>query len=223
LVAERSRAALVSGEVFSLVLSGGNTPRAMFELLAGEGYRSLEWGKFEVYFADERAVPPDHQESNYRLAWEMLLSKVPILPERVHRMRGEIDPGEAAKEYGQLLKAKFGDGGPDLVLLGMGPDGHTASLFPHTAALAEPKHRCVANYVEKLKMWRITMTAPFINRSRTVAVMVTGRDKAGVVRDVLEGGPDPMRLPIQLIEPASGDLNYILDAAASGMDETGTE
>src|SRR4051812_48977115 len=125
MVATKSREALVSGENFSLVLSGGNTPRAMFELLASEPYQSgLQWPLFDVYFADERTVPPDHADSNYRLAWETLLSKVPVLPTGIHRMRGEIDPQEAAKEYGQLLKAKFGDGGPDLVLLGMGDDGH---------------------------------------------------------------------------------------------------
>jgi 6-phosphogluconolactonase len=132
-------------------------------------------------------------------------------------MRGEIDPHVAAKEYGEMLKEKFGDGGLDLILLGMGPDGHTASLFPGTEALHESKHRCVANYVDKLKSWRITLSAPFINRAREVMFLVVGADKAERVAEVLEGARDPQRLPSQLIAPTEGALVWVMDSAAAGM------
>jgi len=166
-------------------------------------------------------VPPDHKDSNYRMAREALLSKVPIPGDNVYRMAGERDPNTAAREYGQMLKEKFGDGGIDLVLLGMGDDGHTASLFPETEALDETKHRCVANFVPKLNTWRLTLTAPFINRSAQVILLVSGASKAQRLQEVLEGAPDPRRLPVQLIKPASGRLTWLVDAAAAGM--TGEE
>jgi 6-phosphogluconolactonase len=211
---------------FSLALSGGSTPRLLYEMLAREPHAPrLDWTKVEVFFADERCVPADHPDSNYRMSREALLSKVPIPGDNVDRIRGEIDPREAAKEYGLLLKEKFGDGGPDLILLGMGEDGHTASLFPGTEALHETKHRAVANHVERSttgKSWRVTMTAPFINRARHVIVLVTGSNKAARVSEVLEGPRDPQRLPVQLIAPTSGTMTWLLDAAAAGMQPTDT-
>lgn len=203
---------------FSVALSGGHTPEQMFKLLAQDPYRSqVPWEKVEIFFGDERCVPPDSPESNYRTANESLLRKVPIPGDNVYRIRGEIDPNEAAIEYGQMLKEKFGDGGLDLIFLGMGPDGHTASLFPGTDALKEARHRCVANYVSKLSAWRITMTAPFINRAATVLFLVAGADKAKKVAEVLEGPADPERLPSQLIRPEPGKLVWLLDAQAAGM------
>jgi 6-phosphogluconolactonase len=203
---------------FSVTLSGGHTPEAMFKLLAQEPYRSqVAWEKVEIFFGDERCVPPDSPDSNYRMASESLLRKVPIPGDNVYRIRGEIDPNTAAIEYGQMLKEKFGDAGLDLIYLGMGPDGHTASLFPGTEALAETKHRCVANFVPKLSAWRVTMSAPFINRARNVIFLVAGADKAERVAEVLEGPPDPQRLPSQLIRPTDGKLVWILDAGAAGM------
>lgn len=204
---------------FSVALAGGSTPRALFELLAGDAYRNrVDWPNVHVYFGDERTVPPDHRDSNYGMARATLLSKVPIPETQVHRMRGEIDPQEAAKEYGQLLKDQFGDGGLDLILLGMGDDGHTASLFPGTPALAEPKHRAFANPVPKLNTTRITMTAPFINRAREVLITVTGANKASRLSEVLEGPRDTERLPVQLIQPTTGKLTWLVDAAAAGME-----
>jgi 6-phosphogluconolactonase len=209
-----------SNDAFSIVLSGGSTPKALYELLAGEHDRDrIEWTKVKVFFGDERCVPPDHPDSNYRTAWVALLSEVPIPGDNIYRMRGEIDPEQAAIEYGQILKETFGDGGPDLVLLGMGEDGHTASLFPNTNALKEKTHRCVSNHVQKLNAWRITMTAPFINRADHVLVMVAGGGKALRVQEVLEGPPDPERLPVQLISPASGNQTWLLDASAAGMED----
>jgi len=212
---------------FTVALSGGSTPKAMHALLAAEPLRSrIDWAKVQVFFGDERCVAPDHAESNYRMARETLLSKVPIPGDNVYRMRGEIDPNEAAKEYGKMLKEKFGaDGGLDLVLLGMGEDGHTLSLFPGTAAVNETHHRCVANYAEHSttgKSWRITLTAPFVNRCHEVVFLVAGANKAGALSQVLEGPRDPQRLPAQLIDPASARLTWLIDAAAAGMRE-GTE
>ncbi|HWE00947.1 MAG TPA: 6-phosphogluconolactonase [Tepidisphaeraceae bacterium] len=219
ITAAAERAVRERGE-FSFVLSGGHTPQGLYMLLAREPYRLLvDWKKVSVYFGDERCVAPDSDQSNFRMANESLLSKAPIPPERIFRMRGEIDPQEAAKEYGELLKSRFGEKGPDMILLGMGDDGHTASLFPGAEALRERKHRCVATHVEKLNAWRITMTAPFINRAAAVMIMVAGRGKASRVKEVLEGPSDPERLPIQMIQPESGTLTWLLDAGAAGMFE----
>ncbi|MEA2708514.1 MAG: 6-phosphogluconolactonase [Phycisphaerales bacterium] len=215
---------------FHIGLSGGSTPKLLYQLLAKDLYRSrIDWPLVEIFFADERCVPPDHAESNYRMARETLLAHVPIPGDNIYRMKGEIDPpDEAAKEYGRMLKEKFGGptieegGGLDMILLGMGEDGHTASLFPHTPALNETKHRCVANYVEKSttgKSWRLTLTAPFINRARDVLILVAGSSKSKTLAEVLEGPRDPQRLPIQLIEPRDGRLTWLIDALAAGMDE----
>ena len=216
--------AIDQGGRFSVALSGGNTPKAMFELLAQEPYRSqVIWEKVEIYFGDERCVPPDSDQSNYRMAREALLRNVPIPGDNIYRIRGEIAPQEAAIEYGQLLKEKFGEGGLDLVMLGMGPDGHTASLFPGTEALHETKHRVVANFVPKLNAWRVTMTAPFINRAAAVMFLIEGAEKAGRLSEVLEGPRDPERLPSQLIAPRDGKLIWILDTAVAGMGSAESE
>ena len=206
---------------FSVALAGGSTPKALYQLLAkGPATQPKEWPfdweKVLIFFGDERCVPPDHPDSNYRMADEELLSKVPIPKTNIFRMRGEIDPNEAAKAYGQSLKQQFGDGGLDLELLGMGKDGHTASLFPHSAALAETKHRCVAHFVENSttgKSWRITLSVPFLNRSTEVLILVAGDEKAAVLKEVMSGPLDPSRLPIQMIQPA-GKLIWIVDKAA---------
>jgi len=218
---------------FCVALSGGSTPKAMHDILAADPFKSqIDWPKVQIFFGDERCVPPDHPESNYRMARETLLSKVPIPGDNVYRMRGEIDPNEAAKEYGQLLKDKFGalDSGPstnsgragglDLVYLGLGEDGHTASLFPGTAAVAETKHRCVANYAEHSttgKSWRITLTAPFINSSHEIVFLVSGAKKAAALSAILEGPREPDRYPAQLIQPTHGNVTWLVDAPAAGM------
>ncbi|MFI5380518.1 MAG: 6-phosphogluconolactonase [Tepidisphaerales bacterium] len=202
---------------FTIGVSGGQTPRALYELLAAEPYAArIDWTNVEVFFGDERCVPPDHPDSNFRMANEALLDNVPIPYERIHRMRGEIDPQEAAIEYGKLLKDRFDKSGLDLILLGMGEDGHTASLFPGSAALKEKEHRCVANWVEKLGNWRLTLTAPFMNRSYEVLVLTTGPKKAPVVKEILEGD-GAEKYPIGLIRPESGRLYWHMDAAAADM------
>jgi 6-phosphogluconolactonase len=203
---------------FSIALSGGSTPKTLFQLLAGDRYaKRINWKNWRIYFGDERCVGPTDPESNFRMASEALLNRVPIGPDRVHRMQGEIVPQQAAVQYGQLLKQDFGDGGLDVILLGMGDDGHTASLFPGTAALDETHHRCVANFVEKLGVWRITMTAPFINRASRIIIMVSGAAKAQRVQQVLEGPRDTRNLPIQMIDPPDGQVLWLMDTAAAGM------
>jgi 6-phosphogluconolactonase len=219
-IVEAAGLAIRERGTFSIALSGGHTPQGLYEVLASDAYRGrIDWAHVEIYFGDERCVPPSSDQSNYRMAFVAMLSEVPIPGAQVHRMRGEIEPQAAAKEYGELLKEKFGDGGLDLILLGMGDDGHTASLFPGTAALKEARHRCVANHVEKLSGWRITMTAPFINRAAAVMIIVAGADKTARLHEVLEGPREPERLPIQLIQPETGTLTWMLDAAAAGMHE----
>jgi 6-phosphogluconolactonase len=209
---------------FTVALAGGSTPRALYELLATDEFRSaIDWARVEVFFGDERCVPPDHTESNYRMAREAMLGKLPLPGDNIYRMRGEIEPEAAAREYGQMLKEKFGDaGGLDLVLLGMGGDGHTASLFPGSEAIHETRHRVVATFAENSstgRSWRITMTPPFINRARHVMILVAGASKSQCLQEVLEGPRDPQRLPVQLIAPESGRLTWLLDAAVAGMDD----
>jgi 6-phosphogluconolactonase len=220
LIIEQAERMIEATGKFSLVLSGGSTPKILYELLAAEPYRSqVDWSNVEIYFGDERCVPPDHADSNFRMAHEALLSKVPLRADNIYRMRGEIEPEAAAIEYGRTLKAKFADGGADVILLGMGPDGHTASLFPDTAALGEASHRCVANYVPKFAAWRLTMTAPFINKARCVAVLVAGAEKGEIVKDVLEQAGEVSRFPIQMIQPTHGQLIWLMDAAAAEMEQ----
>jgi 6-phosphogluconolactonase len=214
-----------AGQMFSLFLSGGSTPKSLYQLLASEAVRTqIDWRGVELYFGDERCVPPDSELSNYRMAHEALIRHVPIPPENVYRMKGEIDPEAAASEYGRILRDNFMDQGPDLLLLGMGDDGHTASLFPGTVALHETEHRCVANhvphdYIPAGTNWRLTLTYPFINRSQQIAIMVTGESKAQRVQEVLEGEEDIERLPIQGVKPDPGTLTWYLDVAAAGMNQ----
>jgi 6-phosphogluconolactonase len=215
IIAAAQAGASENQRVFSLFLSGGNTPKSLYELLAAEPYRSqVNWSKLGIFFGDERCVPPDHPDSNYRMARNAMLCNLSIPESNIHRMRGEANPEVAAGEYGKMLKSTFGDDGADMVLLGMGPDGHTASLFPGTNALKETHHRCVANFVPKFDSWRITLTYPFLNKARSVIVLVVGEDKAEILKEVLEGPRDPGRLPIQGIEPA-GQMTWLLDTAAA--------
>lgn len=217
-VVEAAEEAIALSGRFTIALAGGRTPKALYELLASDEFaEKIDWSNVEIYFGDERTVPPDHPDSNYRMAKEALLDHVMIPRTNVHRMKGEMDPEAAAIEYGKMLNDRFGeDGGLDLVLLGMGDDGHTASLFPGTEALKETKHRCVANFVPKLNTWRITLTAPFLNRSREVLVMVEGAAKAARVQEVIEGPEDPGRLPIQMIA-ARNKYFWLMDVGAAGM------
>ena len=207
---------------FRAALSGGSTPRRMYQLLAAPPHRDqIDWAKTDLFWGDERAVPPDDKESNFRMTREALLDHVPIPPAQVHRIEAErSDRDQAARDYQQAIARAFGvdAAGPppsfDLVLLGMGPDGHTASLFPHTAALNETVRWVVVNYVPKFATDRVTLTLPILNRSHEVLFLVAGADKAEPLAEVLQGPPDPQRLPSQSIRPA-GRLLFDVDRQAS--------
>jgi 6-phosphogluconolactonase len=206
-----------------VAISGGTTPKTMFALLADSAQpfvKQVPWDKLDLFWVDERCVPPDHPESNYRMTKEALLSKVPLPAERIHRMEGELDPEAAAARYESVLRTAFKLEGAqtptfDLILLGMGDDGHTASLFPHTEALHDMTHLIVANHVPQKDAWRITLTWPVINQGREVAFLIEGPGKAQVLHDVFLGPYDPETHPSQLIRPASGVLTLLLDAAAA--------
>jgi 6-phosphogluconolactonase len=206
-----------------IAISGGTTPKTMFGLLANPAepfLKQVPWDKLDLYWVDERCVPPDNVESNYRMTNEALLSKVPLATERVHRMEGELDPEVAAARYESTIRNSFKLEGAetptfDLVLLGMGDDGHTASLFPHTEALNEMSHIVVPNHVPQKDTWRITLTWPVINQGREVAFLIEGTAKTQVLHDVFLGPYQPEVHPSQLIRPASGRLTLLLDAAAA--------
>jgi 6-phosphogluconolactonase len=209
-----------------IAISGGSTPKATFALLAdpSQPWRAhMPWENLELYWVDERCVPPNHADSNYRMTREAMLDQVPIRPEQIHRMEGELDPETAAARYESALRNSFrleGAESPrfDLIALGMGPDGHCASLFPHTAAIHELSRLVVANHVPQQKdSWRITLTWPVINHASSVFFLIAGEDKASVLNEVLTGPHDPERLPSQLIWPASGILTLILDKAAAAL------
>jgi 6-phosphogluconolactonase len=202
------------------VLAGGSTPKATYEILARDYADRIDWSKVHVFFGDERTVPPDHEDSNYRMAREALLNHVPV--GSIHRMRGELPPDEAAAAYEEELREFFGaEGLPrfDLILLGIGGDGHTASLFPETSALEVHDRWVVANPVPKLDTTRITLTIPVINAARSVVFLVAGEDKAEALKEILEGDADPREYPARLIQPPGGP-DWMLDRTAAGaLDE----
>jgi 6-phosphogluconolactonase len=210
---------------FDLVLSGGSTPKTLYSLLVSDLalHSQLPWDKMHLFFGDERHVGPDDSQSNYHMASEAMISKSPLKPEQVFRIKGEYAESEqAAKEYEQAIREHFklSDGQfPrfDLVLLGMGPEGHVASLFPGTKALRENRRIAVHNWVGKVLMDRITLTAPAINNAANVICMVTGAEKAPALAAVLEHVYEPEQLPAQLIQPANGSLLWLVDTAAGGM------
>jgi 6-phosphogluconolactonase len=206
---------------YRVALSGGNTPRALFAELAGKDVRDrIDWTRCEIFFSDERFVPHDSPESNYHTAREALLSKVPVPADRVHPVPTDgLDPERSALEYEQEIRRVFGakEGETprfDLILLGLGPDGHTASLFPGTSALAVRDRLVAPNFVPTLNVWRITFTYTVINAARNVAFLVAGDDKAERVAEVLEGTQD---LPARHVEPVDGRLLWMLDAAAAAV------
>ena len=216
-------ATLKTKPVFSLVLSGGSTPRHLYRLLATDcpSKEQLPWEKIHFFWGDERHVPPDHHESNYLMAVECMLSRLPVPPANIHRITSEIpDAAQVARQYEQEV-ANFFDlkAGQrprfDCVLLGMGPDGHTASLFPKTAALDEHKRLVVANWVESFQAHRITLTIPVLNNAESIIFLVSGENKAETLRLVLEGERRPKRFPAQMIQPAHGRLLWIIDRAAA--------
>ena len=213
--------AIVSHGRFSIALSGGSTPRVLYGLLGDEPYRSqIAWSQVEFFWSDERCVPPDSSDSNYQLAQEVLLSKVPIPASQIHRMPADKSDRDAASlEYTQEMQRVFGtDRIPsfDLLQLGMGPEGHTASLFPHQPSLQEQQRLVMPVNVPKPPPPRLTFTPPLLNAAKHVLFLVTGADKAEAVQAVLEGGYQPEEYPAQIVRPPHGDVTWMLDTAAAG-------
>jgi 6-phosphogluconolactonase len=230
---EQTRKAVQARGRARVAISGASTPEAAFRLLAdpAEPFRAaVPWDCIDLFWVDERCVPPDHADSNYRMTREALLDHVPIPAAQIHRMEGELDPEEAAARYESELRNAFRLEGAelprfDLVALGMGDDGHTASLFPSTAALDALMPLAVANHVPQKNSWRLTLTWPVLNRADSIFFLIAGRAKAGVVQQVFTGPHDPDQLPSQLIWPAGGILTVMLDEAAAALlpapDESG--
>ena len=214
---EKAGSAIAGRGRFAVALAGGSTPKATYAALARDHAGRVDWPNVHVFFGDERTVPPDSGDSNYGMAREALLDHVPI--GGVHRMRGELAPEEAAERYEEELRNFFGpDGVPslDLIMLGIGGDGHTASLFPNTPALGVTDRLTFANPVEKLDTVRLTLTVPVINAARAVNFLVAGEDKAEALREALEGDADPREYPAKLIRPAGGPT-WMVDGAAAKL------
>lgn len=224
-IARAAREAMAAHGSFSIALSGGSTPKAIFELLARDhaaGGCPVEWEKAHAFFGDERCVPQDHPDSNYRMASEALLSKVPIPPPQVYRVQTELGETTAAERcIADLRKVCQPASGAvprlDLIMLGMGNDGHTASLFPETTALNEQNAWVVANWVPKLSAHRITFAYPLINAAKEVLFIAGGAEKASMLRNVLRGDPSGQTYPSQNIKPANGKLVWLVDEAAAAL------
>jgi 6-phosphogluconolactonase len=225
LFASTVAAAVESRGVARVAISGGSTPKALFELLADptQPYLAqIPWTQLQLFWVDERCVPPNHPDSNFGMTRAALLDRVPLPEQNVHRMEGELDPEEGASRYESEIRNAFRLEGAqtptfDLILLGLGPDGHTASIFPHTEGINELSRICFANHVPQKDVWRLTLTWPVITQGREVAFLIEGEDKAEMVRTVFTGAYDPETYPAQLIRPASGRLTLLLDAAAAEL------
>lgn len=207
----------------TVVLSGGSTPRRLYERLArGDVVAKIPWGRVHLFWGDERCGPPEDPKSNYRMAYESLIRWIPIPPENIHRMPFDLpDPERAAEEYEASLRRFFGPSEGewprfDVVLLGVGPDGHTASLFPNSPVLGERKRWVAAVYVEKLKNHRLTLTVPVFNHAAQVIFLVAGKEKARVMKTLRPAEPKRVRFPYQLIRPHTGRLTFLLDREAAG-------
>lgn len=219
------RAAARNDNRFTIALSGGSTPKAMYKMLSDENEKyhySIDWHKVNFFWSDERCVPPDSAESNFRTAFDDLLRPLGISPANYHRLKGELKPSAAAEEYERLLRLYFNLGKTeiprfDLIFLGMGADGHTASLFPGSDVLAETKKIVVASFVEKLKTHRLTFTPNVIKNADNIVFLIAGADKARAFREVVEGDFSPDIFPAQLARFAKGRLLFLADEAAAQL------
>jgi len=221
--AELAHAAQAERGAFHVALAGGSTPQMLYRLLASEYREQIDWSHAHVYFGDERCVAPDHPDSNYGMTREALLRHVAIPPGQIHRIEAEDpDPSAAARRYADLLHRRLprprvhGTGQFDLVLLGLGPDGHIASLFPDTVILDEPRAWVAAVHVDKLRAWRISLTYPVINAARHIALLVAGDNKAAIIRDVIGKPVAAARYPAGRLRPA-GELEWFIDHAAARL------
>ena len=217
---ECAQEAIADHGFFSVALAGGSTPKATYEVLATVEFAPhIQWEHVHVFWSDERCVAPNHEDSNYHMAFDVFLRHLPIPVKQIYRMEGEIEPKKSAKDYENLLQNFFARKPPrfDLILLGLGKDGHTASLFPGTKALNETNRWVLANYVRKLSTWRLTMTARLINQAANVTFLVSGKGKAAALQRVLVGRYSPEEIPAQIIRPDHGQLRWLMDAEAAAL------
>jgi 6-phosphogluconolactonase len=222
---DAAKRAVASSGRFTVALSGGNTPKTLYSLLVTdpELRSQVPWQQIYFFFSDERHVPPDHADSNYRSAYDAMFSKAGLEPGHVFRIKGESsDADQVAAQYEEDLRSFFALSGSqiprfDLIMLGMGPDGHTASLFPGTKALDEEKRLVAANWIEKFNSYRITMTAPILNNAASVLFLAHGADKAAALKAVLEGPYDPKLFPSQLVQPSDGTVLWLVDGSAAAL------
>jgi len=213
-----AREGIAQNGVFSVALSGGSTPKPVYaELAKPENRERVDWKKVHLFWGDERAVPQDDPQSNYRMVREVLLDWIDIPVENVHRVPAEMDVRMGAFQYEEQLRGFFEGEWPvfDFVFLGMGQDGHTASLFPRSAGLNEAFRWFIANYAPGMGTWRLTLTAPAINAARFILVLVEGAGKADRLRKVLTGPREPDEMPIQMIDPSQGEMVWLVDQAAA--------
>jgi 6-phosphogluconolactonase len=205
-------------DLFTLVLSGGGTPKLLFQKLASDKYKDkIDWKRVHIFWGDERVVPFDDDRNNAKMAYDILINHIDVPAEQVHVMRTDIEPNFAAEEYEKILHQYF-DNTPnsfDLVLLGMGDDGHTLSLFPGSTIIEEREHWVNSVYNEQQKMYRITLMPAIVNKASNIAFMVDGAKKANVLQQVIEGPYTPMKLPAQIIKPVNGQLRWFLDKAVA--------
>jgi len=205
---------------FTLVLSGGSTPKLLHTILAAAPYKDLiDWSKLHIFWGDERYVPFEDDRNNAKMAYDTLLNQVPVPASQIHIIRTDIDPAASAKAYEKTLHQYFHqqEKSFDLVLLGMGDDGHTLSLFPHTAVIHEENKLAVSYFLKAQDMYRITLTAPIVNRAAQIAFLVSGTGKAVALREVIEGDYLPDQYPSQIIKPVNGSVNWFVDEAAAAL------
>jgi 6-phosphogluconolactonase len=208
--------AIVQRGLFTVALSGGSTPKAIFQGLATEQYRNqVDWKHVMLFWSDERTVSPDHEDSNYRMAMHAGFASLPILPENIFRMKAEGDVEQAAKDYEAIVKAKVPSQAFDLIMLGMGEDGHTASLFPKTHGLHANDRLIIGNFIPQKNTWRMTMTFTCINAAHHIAIYVIGKSKAEMVKHVFTSPYDPDNLPVQRVGSPTHKALWILDQGAS--------
>lgn len=223
-IRDLAKKAVAARGMFTIALSGGSTPKKLYALMASDEYREqFPWEKIEFFWGDERYVPSTDASSNFHMTQEAMLSKAPVSPERIHRVRTELPPEEAAGQYEDEVRriVRLGENrcpAFDLVLLGLGTNGHTASLFPFQRALHEHERLVVSEYIDEVKMTRTTFTVPLINSAREILFISLGADKASVLKDVITGPYVPDKLPAQFIRPEQGRLTWLIDRdAASGL------
>jgi 6-phosphogluconolactonase len=226
ILVQAAQSAVKARGSFSLVLSGGNTPRRLYEILAGPPYRDeMPWRKTHIFWGDERCVPAEDERNNAHMARQVLLERVPIPDEQIHPIASSLPPSKAAEAYQNTLKVYF-NGNParfDFVLLGLGENGHTASLFPETGVLDEKYDWACEVYVPSLQMWRVTLTAPLLNQARKIVFLVSGASKAQVLDQVIHGARRPEQLPAQLIQPQDGELLWLVDRPAASLVQKDSE